>query len=94
MAGGALRSIDRLTVNVAGRLAITPSTEPARDSRLDIRLAGVAPRETLTTLGLALGVVLLGLVPATLGHLSESTTALLAGLPSLVVASSGAGGLG
>ncbi|MFM7395436.1 MAG: NADH-quinone oxidoreductase subunit M [Cyanobium sp.] len=85
-----------LLVNRAffGRLAITPPTEPARDSRLDIRLAGVAPRETLTTLGLALGVVLLGLVPATLGHLSESTTALLAGLPSLVVASSGAGGLG
>jgi NAD(P)H-quinone oxidoreductase subunit 4 len=85
-----------LLVNRAffGRLAITPPSDGAADSRLDIRLAGVAPRETLTTLGLALGVVLLGLVPATLGHLSESTTALLSGLPSLVVASSGAGGLG
>jgi len=74
-----------LLVNRAffGRLAITPPSEPSRDGRLDVRLAGVAPRETLTTLALALGVVLLGLVPSSLGSLSERTTALLAGLPAL-----------
>jgi len=84
-----------LLVNRAyfGRMAITPpSPDPSADARLDIRLAGVALRETLPALGLSLAVVGLGLVPAGLGWLSESTAAAMAELPALLAA--GAGGLG
>ncbi|MFM7269835.1 MAG: NADH-quinone oxidoreductase subunit M [Cyanobium sp.] len=74
-----------LLVNRAffGRMAITPSSiDPVADARLDIRLAGVALRETLPALGLTLGVVGLGLVPAGLGWLSESAMSAMAALPS------------
>jgi len=70
-----------LLVNRAffGRLAITPATGDATvDGKLDVQLAPVAPRETLPAIALALGVVLLGLIPASLGHLSESATTALA----------------
>ncbi len=63
-----------LLVNRAffGRLAITPpSGEPLVDSRLDVRLAPVAPRETIPALALATGVVSLGLAPAVLARCSE-----------------------
>ena len=73
-----------LLVNRAffGRLAITPlSGDPAIDGKLDVRLAPVAPRETLPALALALAVVLLGLVPASLGHLSEMATTAMALIP-------------
>jgi NAD(P)H-quinone oxidoreductase subunit 4 len=74
-----------LLVNRAyfGRLAILPpSTDLISDSRLDIRLAGVALRETLPALGLSLAVVGLGLVPAGLGWLSETTSTAMAALAS------------
>jgi NAD(P)H-quinone oxidoreductase subunit 4 len=70
-----------LLVNRAffGRLAITPATgDAAVDGRLDVQLAPVAPRETLPAIALAVGVVLLGLVPASLGHLSESASTAMA----------------
>ena len=73
-----------LLVNRAffGRLAITPlSGDPDIDGKLDVRLAPVAPRETLPALALALAVVLLGLVPASLGHLSEMATTAMALIP-------------
>jgi NAD(P)H-quinone oxidoreductase subunit 4 len=76
-----------LLVNRAyfGRLAITPpSGDPAGDARLDIRLAGVALRETLPALGLCLAVVGLGLLPAGLGRISEATTTNMAQLPALL----------
>lgn len=66
-----------LLVNRAffGRLAITPPTgDPLVDGRLDVRLAPVALRETLPAIALAAGVVLLGLLPASLGQLSEAAT--------------------
>lgn len=66
-----------LLVNRAffGRLAITPPTgDPLVDGRLDVRLAPVALRETLPAIALAAGVVLLGLLPASLGLLSEAAT--------------------
>jgi NAD(P)H-quinone oxidoreductase subunit 4 len=66
-----------LLVNRAffGRLAITPPTGDALvDGRLDVRLAPVALRETLPAIALAAAVVLLGLLPASLGHLSEAAT--------------------
>jgi NAD(P)H-quinone oxidoreductase subunit 4 len=74
-----------LLVNRAyfGRLAILPpSSDQISDSRLDIRLAGVALRETLPALGLSLAVVGLGLVPAGLGWLSETTSTAMAALAS------------
>jgi NAD(P)H-quinone oxidoreductase subunit 4 len=84
-----------LLVNRAyfGRMAITPPSEdPSADARLDIRLAGVALRETLPALGLSLAVIGLGLVPRGLGWLSETTATAMAELPALLAAS--AGGLG
>ena len=71
-----------LLVNRAffGRLAITPPVDPNSDRRLDIRLAPVAPRETIPALALALAVVALGLVPAGLGGLSETTSIAMAQL--------------
>jgi NAD(P)H-quinone oxidoreductase subunit 4 len=74
-----------LLVNRAyfGRLAILPpSSDQISDRRLDIRLAGVALRETLPALGLSLAVVGLGLVPAGLGWLSETTSTAMAALAS------------
>jgi len=75
-----------------GRLAITPpATDPLRDNRLDIRLAPVAPRETIPATALAMAVVLLGVVPALLGTLSESTTTAMARIPAIVQAIAGQG---
>jgi NAD(P)H-quinone oxidoreductase subunit 4 len=84
-----------LLVNRAffGRLAITPPSLAEVDGRLDIRLAAVAPRETIPALALALAVVALGLLPAGLGSLMESTSTAMARLPELV-ALLGAGGVG
>ena len=76
-----------------GRLAITPVADPLRHKRLDVQLLGVAPRETIPAVGLALGVVALGLVPSSLGRLSEATTTLMAQVP-VVVAAVAEGGLG
>ncbi|MEB3306252.1 MAG: NADH-quinone oxidoreductase subunit M [Cyanobacteriota bacterium] len=69
-----------------GRLAITPVEDPARHSRLDIRLAPVAPRETIPATALSLAVVLLGVLPALLGTLSESTTTAMARFPAIAQA--------
>ncbi|MEB3195174.1 MAG: NADH-quinone oxidoreductase subunit M [Cyanobacteriota bacterium] len=74
-----------------GRLAITPVEDPARHSRLDIQLAPVAPRETIPATALGFAVVLLGLVPALLGTLSETTTTAMARIPSLLQAIAGQG---
>jgi len=84
-----------LLVNRAffGRLAITPPSLAEVDGRLDIRLAAVAPRETLPALALALAVVALGLLPSGLGSLSQSTSIAMARLPKLVALLS-AGGVG
>jgi NAD(P)H-quinone oxidoreductase subunit 4 len=84
-----------LLVNRAffGRLAITPPSLAEVDGRLDIRLAAVAPRETIPALALALAVLALGLLPAGLGSLSESTSSAMARLPELVALLS-AGGMG
>jgi NAD(P)H-quinone oxidoreductase subunit 4 len=85
-----------LLVNRAyfGRMAITPPSEdPSADARLDIRLSGVALRETLPALGISLAVVGLGLVPAGLGWLSETTATAMAELPALLLTASH-GGLG
>ena len=85
-----------LLVNRAyfGRMAITPPSEdPSADARLDIRLSGVALRETLPALGISLAVVGLGLIPAGLGWLSETTATAMAELPALLQAAS-LGGLG
>ncbi len=70
-----------LLVNRAffGRLAITPPTgDQLVDTRLDVCLAPVAPRETIPALALVAGVVGLGLLPAGLGHLSEVATTAMA----------------
>jgi len=70
-----------LLVNRAffGRLAITPpSGDAIVDARLDVRLAPVAPRETIPALALAAGVLALGLVPALLGRTSEAATSAMA----------------
>ena len=89
-----------LLVNRAffGRLAITPaSSDPAQDARLDVRLAPVPPRETLPAMALAFGVIVLGLFPSLLGHLSEATTTAMApAMAQLPVLASvvGSGGLG
>ncbi len=71
-----------LLVNRAffGRLAVTPPVDPQTDRRLDIRLAAVAPRETIPAIALALGVVALGLLPSGLGNISESTSIAMAHL--------------
>ena len=84
-----------LLVNRAffGRLAITPPSLAEVDGRLDIRLAAVAPRETIPALGLALAVIALGLLPAGLGKLSESTSIAMAQWPELL-ALLGPGGMG
>ena len=85
-----------LLVNRAyfGRMAITPPSEdPSADARLDIRLSGVALRETLPALGISLAVVGLGVIPAGLGWLSETTATAMAELPALLQAASH-GGLG
>jgi NAD(P)H-quinone oxidoreductase subunit 4 len=84
-----------LLVNRAffGRLAITPPSLAEVDGRLDIRLAAVAPRETIPALALALAVVALGLLPSGLGSLSQSTSIAMARLPELVALLS-AGGVG
>jgi NAD(P)H-quinone oxidoreductase subunit 4 len=78
-----------LLVNRAffGRLAVTPpSGDSLIDARLDVRLAPVAPRETLPAIALAAAVVLLGLVPASLGRLSEVATTAMATVASTVAA--------
>ena len=71
-----------LLVNRAffGRLAITPpSGDPLIDSRLDVRLAPVASRETIPAITLVVAVVALGLVPMGLSRISEvATTAMSA----------------
>ncbi len=70
-----------LLVNRAffGRLAITPpSGEPLVDTRLDVRLAPVAPRETIPAIALVAGVVGLGLLPSCLSRLSEVATTAMA----------------
>jgi NAD(P)H-quinone oxidoreductase subunit 4 len=75
-----------LLVNRAffGRLAITPpSADAVADSRLDVQLAPVAPRETVPAVALAAGVVLLGLWPSSLGRLSEVATTALARLTAI-----------
>ena len=72
-----------LLVNRAffGRLAITPASgDPVRDSRLDVQLNSVAPRETIPALALAAAIVVIGLVPSSLGNLSEVATTALANL--------------
>lgn len=77
-----------------GRLAITPpAPDPLRHSRLDIRLAPVAPRETIPATALALAVVVMGVVPALLGTLSETTTTAMARIPAIMqaLASQGVG---
>ena len=76
-----------LLVNRAffGRLAITPPTgEAVVDTRLDVQLAPVALRETVPAIGLATAVVLLGLVPSSLGRLSEMATSAMAVLSNAV----------
>ena len=81
-----------LLVNRAyfGRMAITPPSEDlTADARLDIRLSGVALRETLPALGLSLAVIGLGLVPAGLGWLSERTAGAMAQLPGLLPLATG-----
>ena len=84
-----------LLVNRAffGRLAITPATDPVAHQRLDVRLAEVAPRETIPAMALAITVVAIGLLPAGLGRLSETTSTAIAQLPALVSALR-SGGLG
>ncbi|MCP9825253.1 NADH-quinone oxidoreductase subunit M, partial [Synechococcus sp. EJ6-Ellesmere] len=84
-----------LLVNRAffGRLAITPAADPVADQRLDVRLAEVAPRESIPAAALTIAVVMIGLLPAGLGRLSESTSTAIALLPALVSALQ-AGGLG
>jgi len=75
-----------LLVNRAffGRLAITPpSGDPVADARLDVQLAPVAWRETIPAIALAAGVVLLGLVPSSLGRISEVATTALATLTTI-----------
>ena len=72
-----------LLVNRAffGLLAITPASgDPVRDSRLDVQLNSVAPRETIPALALAAAIVVIGLVPSSLGNLSEVATTALANL--------------
>jgi NAD(P)H-quinone oxidoreductase subunit 4 len=72
-----------LLVNRAffGRLAITPpSGDTTADSRLDVQLSSVAPRETIPALALAASIVFIGLVPSSLGNLSEVATTALANL--------------
>ncbi|MEB3199411.1 MAG: NADH-quinone oxidoreductase subunit M [Synechococcaceae cyanobacterium] len=78
-----------LLVNRAffGRLAITPPSEdPRRDARLDVRLVEVAPRETIPAMAIATAIIGLGLLPSTLGRLSESSTTAMAQLPALLAA--------
>jgi NAD(P)H-quinone oxidoreductase subunit 4 len=75
-----------LLVNRAffGRLAITPpSGDPVEDARLDVQLAPVASRETIPAIALAAGVVLLGVVPSSLGRISEVATTALAAITDL-----------
>jgi NAD(P)H-quinone oxidoreductase subunit 4 len=74
-----------------GRLAITPADDPARHGRLDILLAPVAPRETIPATALGLTVVLLGVLPALLGTLSETTTTAMARIPTIAQALAGRG---
>ncbi|MBM5807105.1 MAG: NADH-quinone oxidoreductase subunit M [Cyanobacteria bacterium M_surface_10_m2_179] len=72
-----------LLVNRAffGRLAVTPPSGDAEaDARLDVQLAPVAPRETIPALALAAGIVAIGLVPSSLGHLSEAATTAMAAI--------------
>jgi NAD(P)H-quinone oxidoreductase subunit 4 len=72
-----------LLVNRAffGRLAITPPVDPIQDARLDVRLIGVAPRETIPAMAIAVSIITLGLLPWGLGRLSEvTTTAMAAGV--------------
>jgi NAD(P)H-quinone oxidoreductase subunit 4 len=69
-----------------GRLAITPVEDPARHSRLDIRLAPVASRETIPATALSLAVVLLGVLPAFLGTIAETTTTAMARAPAIAQA--------
>ncbi|MBW0168143.1 MAG: NADH-quinone oxidoreductase subunit M [Vulcanococcus sp.] len=72
-----------LLVNRAffGRLAITPpSGDTAGDARLDVQLNSVAPRETIPALALAASIVFIGLVPSSLGNLSEVASTALANL--------------
>jgi NAD(P)H-quinone oxidoreductase subunit 4 len=74
-----------LLVNRAffGRLAITPTSgDGIRDSRLDVQLTSVAPRETIPALALAAAIVVIGLVPSSLGNLSEVASTALANLTS------------
>ncbi len=72
-----------LLVNRAffGRLAITPVQDPLQHARLDVQLEPVAARETIPAIALAGSVVLLGLLPFSLGRLSEATTTAMAHLP-------------
>ncbi len=85
-----------LLVNRAffGRMAITPpSDDPVADARLDIRLAAVAPRETIPAMALAVGVMAIGLIPSWLGRISEAASTTMARLPGLL-ANLQSGGLG
>ena len=85
-----------LLVNRAffGRMAITPpSADAVADARLDIRLAAVAPRETIPAMALATAVVAIGLIPAWLGRISEAASTTMARLPALL-ASLQNGGVG
>ncbi|MFN7900779.1 MAG: NADH-quinone oxidoreductase subunit M [Synechococcaceae cyanobacterium] len=81
-----------LLVNRAffGRLAITPPQNPIEDARLDVRLIGVALRETIPAMAIALGIIMLGLLPWSLGHLSEFSTGAMASSLLAAVQTSGA----
>ena len=72
-----------LLVNRAffGRLAVTPVEDPVAHGRLDVQLAGVAPRETIPAVALALSVVGIGLIPSALSRISDSATQLMAQMP-------------
>jgi NAD(P)H-quinone oxidoreductase subunit 4 len=71
-----------LLVNRAffGRLAITPIDNPDVHKLLDVQLAPVAPRETIPALALAIAVISLGLLPASLAGVSDAATGSMAQL--------------
>jgi NAD(P)H-quinone oxidoreductase subunit 4 len=75
-----------------GRLSVTTPTDPVADSRLEVRLPGVALRETLPAMALAGCVVLIGLYPAALGRLSETATTAMTQWPTLIAALRTGGG--
>ena len=79
---------------LAGLVSVTLAARWMSGQKTPGAHIAVAARETIPATALALGVVGMGLVPASLGHISEAATTAISQLPAVLTAMAIRGGLG